>query len=130
MKIGIPICYEIHFPEVIRVMALEKPVFLLNIIGTGMHHELQYDQWTTLAKARAIENEIYVLGCSHFEGRIPLAYGYMNTGEVLLEERNKREGFMIEIDLTISGKKEIGYLEDRSPAHFKRLCDCSFGRAE
>lgn len=39
------------------VEEISKPVLLLNIIGTGMYHELQYEQWTTLAKARAIEEE-------------------------------------------------------------------------
>lgn len=121
-KIGVPICYEIHFPELVRVMRLEHPAFMLNIIGTGMHHELQYDQWTTLAKARAIENEIYVLGCSHHEGRIPLAFVYTNSGEVILEERNGK-AFVIEVDLNMSNRKQIGYLEDRCPEFFRKLSD-------
>lgn len=73
-KIGVLICYEIHFPEVARIMSLEDPIMLINIIGTGMYHDLQLEQWTTLAKARAIENEVYILGCSHYEEEIPLAY--------------------------------------------------------
>ena len=73
-RVGIPICYEIHFPEVARIMCLDNPVLLVNIIGTGMYHNLQFEQWTSLAKARAIENEVYVIGCSHFAGEIPLAY--------------------------------------------------------
>ncbi len=59
-KIGVLICYEIHFPEVARIMSLEDPIMLINIIGTGMYHDLQLEQWTTLAKARAIENEVYI----------------------------------------------------------------------
>ena len=41
-------------------MSLEDPIMLINIIGTGMYHDLQLEQWTTLAKARAIENEVYI----------------------------------------------------------------------
>lgn len=115
-KVGTPICYEIHFPEVSRLMVSEGPVLLLNPIGTGMYHELQYGQWTALARARAIENEIFVLGCSHFVGEIPLAYAYDPSGRSLLEKKGEYGAFSIEIDLEESRRREIGYWEDRVPA--------------
>ncbi|WP_310605375.1 carbon-nitrogen hydrolase family protein [Anaerosporobacter sp.] len=114
-KIGIPICYEIHFPEVARIMANESPVLLVNIIGTGMYHETQYEQWTTLAKARAIENEVFVIGCSHYKGEIPLAFAYSPEGKLLLEKKNYYGGVAIEVDLNDSNKKAINYLSDRIP---------------
>lgn len=120
-KIGIPICYEIHFPEVARVMALEGSVLLVNMIGTGMYHDLQYTQWTALARARAIENEVYVIGCSHYIGEIPIAYAFSPQGEPLICEKNHYGGIGIEIDLAESNKKRIGYLEDRIPGCFANL---------
>ncbi len=120
-KIGIPICYEIHFPEVARILSIHNPVLLINLIGTGMYHELQYEQWTSLAKARAIENEIYMLGCSHYAGEIPLAYAYAPNGKCLLEKKNEYGAFSVEIDLEESNKKVIGYFEDRIPKYFKEL---------
>jgi predicted amidohydrolase len=122
-KIGIPICYEIHFPEVARIMALENPVLLINIIGTGMYHEMQYRQWTTLAKARAIENEVYVVGCSHYQGEIPLAFAYSPDGDVLLEKQSYYGGIRIEIELNESHKKKIDYFSDRVPKCFGKLCE-------
>lgn len=111
-KIGTPICYEIHFPEVSRGMVSEDPVLLLNPIGTGMYHELQYGQWTALARARAIENEIFVLGCSHFAGEIPLAFAYDPSGRLLLEKKGQYGAFSLEIDLEESHRRQIGYWED------------------
>lgn len=122
-KIGIPICYEVHFPEVSRMMASEEPVLLLNLIGTGMYHELQYAQWTALAKARAIENEIILLGCSHFDGAIPLAYAYLPSGQCTCEKRNEYGAFVVEVDLDESKRKAIGYWHDRVPKLFAPLSE-------
>lgn len=119
--IGIPICYEIHFPEVPRVMMLDKPLFLLNIIGTGMYHELQYEQWITIAKTRAIENEIFVLGCSHYCGQIPLAFAFSSSGQCISQKKNTSGSIIVEIDLKECNKKIIGYWDDRVPELFPEL---------
>jgi len=122
-KIGIPICYEIHFPEVSRIMCLEKPSLLINIIGTGMYHDLQLDQWTSLAKARAIENEVYVVGCSHYVDEIPLAYVYDPAGKCELLKTKEHGGFVITIDLDKSCEKQIDYFSDRVPDFFAKLSE-------
>ncbi|MCI8543158.1 MAG: carbon-nitrogen hydrolase family protein [Lachnospiraceae bacterium] len=122
-KVGIPICYEIHFPEVARIMCLENPVLLINPIGTGMYHALQLEQWTSLAKARAIENEVYVMGCSHFAGKIPLAYVYDPSGRCVFIRQNEYGVFMAEIDLEKSKEKAIDYCDDRIPGLFYRLAE-------
>lgn len=122
-KVGIPICYEIHFPEVARIMCLEDPVLLVNMIGTGMYHDLQLEQWTSLAKARAIENEIYVIGCSHFAGEIPLAYVFDPSGKCVLLKQNEYGGFIARINLEKSKERKIGYSKDRVPDLFSRLAE-------
>ncbi len=120
-KVGIPICYEIHFPEAARIMCLDNPVLLVNIIGTGMYHDLQLEQWTSLAKARAIENEVYVIGCSHFAGEIPLAYVFDPSGRCVLLKQNEYGGFNVKIDIEKSMEKIINYYDDRLPNLFTRL---------
>lgn len=122
-KIGTPICYEIHFPEVSRIMSLESPVLLINLIGTGMYHELQYDQWTTLAKARAIENEVYVIGCSHFIDKIPLSFVFSPKGEIMMQRKSEYGSIVFDIDLNESKRKVYKYCFDRLPKHFKKLCE-------
>lgn len=122
-KIGIPICYEIHFPEVARIMALDNPVLLVNLIGTGMYHDLQYEQWTALAKARAIENEVYVIGCSHYVGEIPIAYAFSPLGKTVIREKNRYGIIGFDIDLAASQEKRVGYLEDRVIGCFKKICE-------
>ena len=104
-------------------MCLEDPVLLVNMIGTGMYHDLQLEQWTSLAKARAIENEIYVIGCSHFAGEIPLAYVFDPSGKCVMLKQNEYGGFIAKIDLEKSRERKIGYFEDRVPDLFSRLAE-------
>ncbi|MBQ6143351.1 MAG: carbon-nitrogen hydrolase family protein [Clostridia bacterium] len=119
--IGIPICYEIHFPEVSRVMMYDNPVLLINLIGKGMYHSKQLYQWTNICKARAIENEVFLIGCSHFCGEIPLAFAYSPEGNVITEYINQYGGVIIDIDLAQSQNKKIGYFLDRKPHLFKKI---------
>ena len=88
-----------------------------------MYHNLQFEQWTSLAKARAIENEIHVIGCSHFAGKIPLAYAFDPSGRCVLLKRNEYGGFIVKIDLGKSVEKNINYLPDRLPNLFSRLAE-------
>lgn len=120
-KMAVPICYELHFPEVCRIMALEKPVLLVNPIGTGMFHQRQYGQWRALARARAIENEVPVVGCCHFCGEIPLAFAFNGAGEELLAVKGEHGRFAVEIDLAEAAKRPLHYFDDRLPALFGAL---------
>ena len=61
-KIGIAICYDVRFPE-LAMIAARKGAFLLLYPGafsmpTGQRH------WTLQAKARAMDNQVYVGLCS------------------------------------------------------------------
>ena len=121
-KIGIPICYEIHFPEVSRCLVLEEPVLLVNIVGTGMYHDQQFSQWTALARARAIENEVHIVGCCHNTYGIPLAFVYCSSGEILLEEKHAHDSYTVSLDLSVSAQRPIGYFRNRMPDKFEKIC--------
>ena len=110
-KIGIPICYEIHFPEVSRILAMEDPVLLVNTVGTSMWHELQFEQWTALGRARAIENEIHTVGCCHYTDGICMAYAYDCDGRTVLLAKNAYGAFLVQLDLEQSHEKKIAYFK-------------------
>ncbi len=121
MKICLVVPYRNNEIEELERALNENPVLLVNLIGTGMYNKEQFEQWTTICKARAIENEIYVLGCSHFYEKIPLAFAYTPTGEVIREIKNVHGGMVVDIDLAESKRKQIGYFEDRIPELFGRI---------
>lgn len=59
-KLGLAICYDLRFPELFRLMALEGADLCFNpssfLLMTGKDH------WETLLRARAIENSCYIMG--------------------------------------------------------------------
>ena len=72
VKIGVLVCFELRFPEVIRTLALDgaEVVFIPAAWYSG---PLKEDTLLTLARARAIENTVYVVVAAqygqHFSGR-------------------------------------------------------------
>ena len=119
-KIGTVLCSEIHFPEVARIECLEGADVLFNTIGTGMWHEQQLDEWTTIARARAIENRCFVLGCTHYCDPIPLMFAYDPHGRQL-GLKLRHEGIMeVEIDRSLIDERD--YFRDRNPEAYTRIC--------
>jgi predicted amidohydrolase len=61
VRAGIAICYDLRFPELIRRMVFKR----MSILLIPARWPLSRDEaWSTLLKARAIENHIFVLGCN------------------------------------------------------------------
>ena len=54
------VCYDLRFPKWLRNNNMEYDLLLICANWPGSRHEA----WTTLLKARAIENLCYVLGCN------------------------------------------------------------------
>ncbi len=76
IKAGLAICYDLRFSELFRVLALEgiKILFIPSAFTTATGK----DHWEVLIRARAIENQIYVVAPNqygkHSEGRY--SYGH------------------------------------------------------
>ena len=119
-KIGTVLCYEIHFPEVARIECLHGARILFNTVGTGMWHEQQLDEWTTIAKARAIENRCFVVGCTHYCDPIPLMFAYDPHGRQLLL-KTKEEGIG-EVDIDMDLIDERDFFRDRNPEAYTDIC--------
>jgi len=60
-RIGVHICYDIHFPEVARVQALKGADFLVNVSASAGGFE---EFWTHALFMRATENCIWYMVCS------------------------------------------------------------------
>lgn len=62
-KLGLGICYDLRFPELARTAALEG-CDLLVFPSAWVDGPGKVNQWKTLLAARAIENELFVVGVS------------------------------------------------------------------
>jgi predicted amidohydrolase len=60
-KIGVHICYDVHFPEVARVQTLAGAELLINTSASMASFE---DYWDRLAYTRAVENATWYIVCS------------------------------------------------------------------
>lgn len=60
-RIGVVICYDLRFPELVRYY-FYKNVDVLAV--PSQWPEARTTHWRTLLKARAIENEMFVIGCN------------------------------------------------------------------
>ena len=57
-KIGISICYDIRFPELFRLYAFNDTDIIVNMAAWPLNY---VDEYITLAKARAIENQTFFI---------------------------------------------------------------------
>lgn len=56
------LCYEIRFPELIRMVTYNNDIQIIIIPAIWPHSKI--DHWITLLRARAIENHCFVVGCN------------------------------------------------------------------
>ena len=54
------ICYDLRFPEMARILALEGANILVAPAG-WVQGDLKVDHWQTMIKARALENGCYII---------------------------------------------------------------------
>jgi predicted amidohydrolase len=93
-KIGLTICYEIRFPEIARKLTFMGAEIL--VVPAQFPSE-RIQHWITLLRARAIENQIFVIGANcakHGKSMIVDPWG-----NVLAEAGVKEELITAEIDL-------------------------------
>ena len=118
--LGLSICYDIRFPELYRIMALEGAQILLTpadfTMPTGKDH------WETILRTRAIENGCYVVAPAQC-GVKPKFQAYANSmvidpwGNVIARASNRPEVItaVIDLDYLAQVRRQIFTLENRRP---------------
>lgn len=62
MKIGVAICYDVRFPELFRLMALEGAGLM--VVPGAFNPTTGPAHWETTIRARAIDNQVYMIASS------------------------------------------------------------------
>ena len=74
-KLGLTVCYDVRFPELYRILALEGA----EVVTVPAHFTTPTgkDHWHVLLRARAIENQLYVVAAAQIGETLPgkPAYG-------------------------------------------------------
>jgi len=121
------ICYDLRFPEPFRGAALGTDLYC--VIANWPDKRRQ--AWTGLLRARAIENQAYVMGVN----RVGMGSGEAHAGdsvlldpmgEVVAEMAAYEEGVFvgrIEGEKVAGTRERLPFLEDRRPKLYRRLED-------
>ncbi|HBY95767.1 MAG TPA: carbon-nitrogen hydrolase [Chloroflexi bacterium] len=114
---GLAICYDLRFPELFRHYALAG-ARLIFLPSAWPHPRLTH--WRTLLRARAIENQMFVVACNRVGTSDGTAFfGHSSVidpwGELLVEAGEQPGLFTVDFDLTQveAIRKQIPVFQDR-----------------
>ncbi len=115
-KTGLSICYDLRFPEIYRQYGRNRVPLIINIANWP---DTRIDHWRTLLKARAIENQCYVVGVNRVGDTQGLHYNgfssiYDPMGKTVVSIENEERIITAEIDENIVDeiRKKFPFLED------------------
>jgi omega-amidase len=117
------VCYDLRFPEPFRTAAAETDLFVVVANWPGERRE----HWRTLLKARAIENQAYVVGVNRAGEGNGLRYAGDSAaiaplGETLAEADAREQVLFADVDPGVVKKLRARFpaLSDRRPSAYRR----------
>jgi deaminated glutathione amidase len=124
-NVGLTICYDLRFPELYRILAVEGAELIT--VPAAFTLYTGKDHWELLLRARAVENQCYVAAPnqwgSHADGRA--AYGRTSIvdpwGVVLAQAADEDTVVAAELDRTRMERVRSGLpsLANRQPAAYR-----------
>jgi predicted amidohydrolase len=117
------VCYDLRFPEPFRTAAAETDLFVVVANWPDQRRE----HWRTLLRARAIENQAYVVGVNRAGEGDGLRYAGDSAaiaplGETLAEADDREQVLFADIDPEVVRKLRARFpaLDDRRPSAYRR----------
>ena len=120
LRVGLSVCYDLRFPELYR--ALARPPCDLLSVPSAFTHTTGAAHWEVLLRARAIENQCYVVaaaqGGKHENGRRTFGHSLVVDpwGEVVACRRDDGEGVVcaeVSRDRIADVRRQLPALEHR-----------------
>jgi omega-amidase len=114
LRCGVIICYDLRFPELTRIKAHDG----LDVLFVPAWWPKEREEiWFTLLKARAIENQIFVIGVnSESDIRCGNSYAFTPDGNMIfstkIEKKKKYYSFEINLSRIQEIKKFINSFKD------------------
>ena len=95
---GLAVCFDLRFPELFRALAVRGVrLFLVPARWPAARD----DAWRTLLKARAIENQAFVVGCNARGREGGWSYVFSPRGELLYTDRGRRKAALARVALDL-----------------------------
>ncbi len=125
VELGLAICYDLRFPELFRILAVRGSRVI--VLPSAFTLPTTRDHWETLIRARAIENQTFVIAANQIG---PHPGGQRSGGRsmivdpwgVVLAQAPDREGYVVtELDLEYQRevRAKLPSLANRRPAAYR-----------
>lgn len=117
------ICYDLRFPEIFQIASKKSDV----IVIPANWPEKRKEHWKTLLKARAIENQCYIIGVNCFGYQYEIYYSgdscVLNpNGDIIIEAKEKEDLLFFELQNdTEKYRKDFPIKKDRKNELYKKL---------
>ena len=100
-RCGMMICYDLRFPEMARMLALEGATVMIAPSG-WVQGDLKLEHWQTMVKARALENGSYVIAPGQ-AGNIYIGHSLIvdPLGRTVVDLGEKAGMEVVELDLNL-----------------------------
>ena len=127
IEVGMSICYDLRFPELTRILALRGATVV--VVPSAFTATTGPPHWEVLLRARAIENEVFVLAAGQvgdLPPGMPSCHGHSMIidpwGTVLAELDGSRTGYAT-AELDLDGQRrireELPVLANRRPGAYR-----------
>lgn len=118
-RLGILICYDLRFPELARRLALDGAEL---ICISAIWPMTRVEHWSLLLRARALENQLFVVGCNGCGKDQNFLYGGASaivhpTGQVLAkaDDRETRMTAKTDMEEMAAFRRHLTCFADRLP---------------
>jgi len=124
VELGLSVCYDLRFPELYRILAVRGARIL--VIPAAFTLATTREHWETLVRARAIENQAFVVAANQFGLHPP---GNRSGGRsmivdpwgVVLAQAPDRETYVtadLDLDRQAQIRRDLPSLANRRPAAY------------
>lgn len=124
LRVGCFICYDLRFPEIFSAVSKKTDCILL----PANWPERRRLHWCSLLSARAIENQVYLVGINCVGIQDGQRYSgdsrvIAPTGEIVLDCRNAAGCFLCEIDAktVAETRRNFPVKQDRRPDFYRSI---------
>jgi predicted amidohydrolase len=125
VTIGMTVCYDLRFPELYRILAVRGATVMT--VPSAFTFETGKDHWHVLLRARAIENQSFVIAPNQVGEAPPhyRSYGHsmlVDPWGVVLAEAADDECFVaadIDLDVASRVRQRLPSLANRRPAAYR-----------
>jgi deaminated glutathione amidase len=124
LRVGLTVCYDLRFPELYRILALRGARLIT--IPSAFTERTGRDHWEVLLRARAIENQAFVVAADQIGDAPPQYRSYgrsmiIDPWGVVLAQAADTEGFVTaDLDFTIQNemRESLPSLRHRRPGAY------------